>query len=476
VQETDLPERITVTYQEAGQGTGQETGGDYNQGAQSATRVSQPVATMGSRDKRDIELPMALEATEARRIAERLMASAWIERDAVEFALRPGFLRLDPTDLLRINAPGGSEVSVRLTQIEIGADWELRAKGVRHIGSAYLSDAIGATGTGAQSSGVLGDVPSRWVVPQVPLLRDRHDTGGVASRQYLFAAPRVAGPWTGLSLFRSRDGADWDIPARAGDPALIGTLRAALGQPRSVWTWDEANALEVRLRDPDGQLSAVSDLQLLNGRNAALVVDADGGAELIQFRDVTPLGNDIYRLSTLLRGRRGTDARLAHAAGAVIVVLEDEGALFTEPLGLVGQKLRYRGVGRGEAFDEADTVTQTLRGTDLKPYAPAHVAGAWTAAGITIGWRRRTRIGGDWRDGTGTVPLAEATEAYEVDILGSGGDVLRMLETATPQVLYPTADAEADFGAVPGSLTLRVHQISAAVGRGFPATATVQET
>jgi hypothetical protein len=472
VQETDLPERITVTYQEAGQ----EMGGDYNQGAQSATRVSQPVATMGSRDKRDVELPMALEATEARRIAERLMASAWIERDAVEFALRPGFLRLDPTDLLRVEAPGGAEIAVRLTQIEIGADWELRAKGVRHIGSAYVSDAIGATGSGVRPSGVLGDVPSRWVVPQVPLLRDRHDTGGVATRQYLFAAPRVAGPWTGLSLFRSRDGADWDIPARISDPALIGTLRAALAPPRSVWTWDEANHLDVRLRDPDGQLETVSDLQLLNGRNAALVVDADGGAELIQFRDVTPLGNDLYRLSTLLRGRRGSEARLAHAAGAVIVVLEDEGALFTEPLGLVGQKLRYRGVGRGEAFDEADTVTQTLRGTDLKPYAPAHVTGAWTAAGITISWLRRTRIGGDWRDGTGTVPLAEAAEAYEVDVLGAGGDVVRVLETATPQVLYATADAEADFGSVPDTLTVRVHQISAAVGRGFPATATVQET
>ena len=180
-------------------------------------------------------------------------------------------------------------------------------------------------------------------------------------------------------------------------------------------------SLEVRLRDPDGQLESVSDLQLLNGRNAALVVDADGGAELIQFRDVTPLGNDIYRLSTLLRGRRGTEARLAHAPGAVIVVLDDDGALFTEPLGLIGQPLRYRGVGRGEAFDEADTVTQTLRGTDLKPYAPAHVAGAWTAAGITLSWRRRTRIGGDWRDGTGTVPLAEAAEAYEVDILDVPG-------------------------------------------------------
>jgi hypothetical protein len=93
--------------------------------------------------------------------------------------------------------------------------------------------------------------------------------------------------------------------------------------------------------------------------------------------------------------------------------------------------------------------------------------------GITLSWRRRTRIGGDWRDGTGTVPLAEAAEAYEVDVLGASGDVVRVLESATPHVLYAAADAEADFGAVPGTLTVRVHQISAAVGRGFPANATL---
>jgi hypothetical protein len=51
-----------------------------------------------------------------------------------------------------------------------------------------------------------------------------------------------------------------------------------------------------------------------------------------------------------------------------------------------------------------------------------------------------------------------------------------VLESATPQVLYTAEDAEADFGSVPGTLTLRAHQISAAVGRGFPAFATVQET
>jgi hypothetical protein len=31
---------------------------------------------------------------------------------------------------------------------------------------------------------------------------------------------------------------------------------------------------------------------------------------------------------------------------------------------------------------------------------------------IALTWIRRTRLGGEWRDGTGTVPLAETSVAY----------------------------------------------------------------
>ena len=90
-------------------------------------------------------------------------------------------------------------------------------------------------------------------------------------------------------------------------------------------------------------------------------------------------------------------------------------------------------------------------------------------------WARRTRIGGEWKDGTGTVPLAEAAEAYEVDILDApGGAVKRTLTAANPSVIYANADILADFGAVPASLSVVVYQLSAVIGRGFPRAATLE--
>jgi len=273
------------------------------------------VATMGSLDKRDLELPMALDATEAKRIAERLMASAWIERDAYEFALRPGFLRLDPTDLARLDAPGGAEMAVRLTQVDTGANYELRAKAVRHVGSAYASDTIGDRGHGFAVSGTLAQVPSRWIVPDSGLLQDRHDLGGVAARRYFFAAPQVAGKWDGLAPYASRDGSDWDVAAQVDAPSLIGACVTGIGSPRSVWSWDDASEIEIRMRDPDGDLASISERQVLDGGNAALIVDRDSASELIQLRDVAVLGKDRFRLSRLLRGRRGSDHNLVQSPG-----------------------------------------------------------------------------------------------------------------------------------------------------------------
>ena len=105
------------------------------------------------------------------------------------------------------------------------------------------------------------------------------------------------------------------------------------------------------------------------------------------------------------------------------------------------------------------------------PYAPVHLMGSRNPAGdLALTWVRRTRLGGAWRDGTGTVPLGEASEAYEVDILdGPGGSVVRTLTgLASPAATYTGAQQTTDFGAPQAVAHLRVVQLSAAVGRGFP--------
>jgi hypothetical protein len=181
---------------------------------------------------------------------------------------------------------------------------------------------------------------------------------------------------------------------------------------------------------------------------------------------------DLYRLSRFLRGLAGSEDCAARpvAAGARIVRLDEAVMPLTSSLADLGRSPIYR-IGPASR-DHADAsyieLSAPVRADALKPLRPVHVRAHRTAAGIEIAWTRRTRRDGDGWEAL-DVPLGEDSERYELDIL-KGGAVQRTLASATPQVLYP-ADLElADFGVAQPTLSLRVAQISAALGPGFVTT------
>ena len=94
------------------------------------------------------------------------------------------------------------------------------------------------------------------------------------------------------------------------------------------------------------------------------------------------------------------------------------------------------------------------------------------ADNLTITWTRRSRVGGSWPTGENG-PIGEASEAYEIDIM-DGATVVRTLFASEPTAEYSAADQVADFGSpLPASVTINVYQISAYIGRGYPANATI---
>jgi hypothetical protein len=227
------------------------------------------------------------------------------------------------------------------------------------------------------------------------------------------------------------------------------------------------------------RLESVTQAAMLNGAHAALLLKTNGEPEVIQFRNVHLNPDGSFTLTGLLRGRRGTDVFVeGHQPGELFVLLDpDDVETLVVPLGDLGLPRSWRAVGLGSLFEDAETVVRSHAGRELMPLAPVHVTASLTGSpeDITLAWMRRTRIGGELRDGTGTVPLGEASEAYEVDILdGPGGAVLRTLSAAGPTVVYANADIVADFNDVPASLTIAVFQLSTVAGRGFARTVTLE--
>jgi hypothetical protein len=101
------------------------------------------------------------------------------------------------------------------------------------------------------------------------------------------------------------------------------------------------------------------------------------------------------------------------------------------------------------------------------PYAPVHLAGVRDDDGdLTITWVRRNRLGQTLGSGA-DVPLTEESELYDVVIM-DGATEKRVIAATSPSATYTVADQTADFGAPQASVSVRVYQRSAVVGRGYP--------
>lgn len=238
-----------------------------------------------------------------------------------------------------------------------------------------------------------------------------------------------------------------------------------LARGKSWMVFDEENHLDVIISYGDPPTSAANDLAVLNGANMAL-----WGQELLQFRDVTSLGGNLYRLSHLLRGRFGTEVFMnSHSIGDQFILIDFDTAKRVSMVDADINILKfYRGVTIGMLLQSAITRGFANTAAGLKPYAPCFVLGARDGSdNLTITWTRRARFGAEWLDGD-DVPLAEASEEYEVDILDSSGTVVRTLDgLTTASASYTAAQQTTDFGSPQALISIVVYQISAIVGRGY---------
>jgi len=108
----------------------------------------------------------------------------------------------------------------------------------------------------------------------------------------------------------------------------------------------------------------------------------------------------------------------------------------------------------------------TPSGRGLRPLSPAQLRGVPQAGGaLLLTWLRRTRAssGDSWV--LVDVPLGEATEAYDLEILNGVAVVRTVSGNTSRSFLYTTAMMAADFGGPVSTLRFRVYQIGA-LGRG----------
>jgi hypothetical protein len=446
-QETELPREVSLAFTDGG--------ADYRR----AVAVSRRLVGAGQRSA-STDLAVVTNDAAAERRAEIRLQDLWATRESTEFALPPSRLALSPGDVIALTA-GGRRRLIELREVVDTDSRSVKANSIDpEVFDLPLSQPRLRVPTLPTPIG-----PVHALLLDLPML-------AVQDPPVLTRIAVFADPWPGsVAVWSSSDGLSYARAALALAPSIMGETLDVL--PRGPTSrFDHVNRVRVRLC---GALASVSGGALFGGANIAAVRRADSAWEILQFANAELVAEDTYELSRLLRGQGGTEWAMADPlpAGSPFVLLDDHVLPLACGLDALGRPLQLRIIAadRDHGDSAALSLEATPQSTALRPLSPVHIRAARDGDGVHVSWIRRTRIDGDsWE--AQDVPLGEQLEKYQLDIL-SGASVMRTLETSAQGALYAAADELADFGAPQSTLSVRVAQISATVGRGIVAEAII---
>lgn len=376
-----VPVAVSLTYYDPAR--------DWQVGAQPARRPG-----AGWREEA-VTLPAALPAAQARGVAAALLLAREGARERLRVATDMTALALAPGDAV---IPAGEARPWRVSSAALeGAGVTLELMPLPATAVALPADAGAPVPAPDVAIG-----RTLLIAAELPPLTDA--LPGVP--QVTVIAGGTAPGWRSAALMLSRDdGATWEAAGATAAPAVMGVLATPLAAGPT--TLVQCVGVELMLAHDAMALQSVDAAALDRGANLAVL-----GGELVQFRDAVQIAPRRWRVSVLLRGRRGT-AATAHAAGTDFALLEADAALVV-PVATPGARLRV--LARGVGDDDPVEIAVTSNGASVAPPAPV----ALRVEGDTLRWTRRSRLGWRWSDGV-DAPLVEEREAYRVTLSHAEG-------------------------------------------------------
>jgi hypothetical protein len=458
-----LPKRVLNDIEFAAQVTVKfaNVDNDHQDGAETGDRlVTESTAVQV------IELPIGFQPGEAKRLADaNTMDLAVGLLQIGPISLSRAYAALEPTDVITLTDADGSTFRARIVKATL-------AGGVNTL-ELVLDDATvvnseAATDEDYSSSHLVRILSNTLFVPlDIPLLRDVDDGPG------FYAGVEVGESWGGAEIDVSPDDVTYTKVSDITDRTVLGYASTTLGDFTGGTVFDEVNTVTVDMGD--GVLSSASRASVLDGVTNALLV----GDEIIQFRTATLDSPGVYTLSGLLRGRRGTEWAIpGHGAAERVVLLQTTGLRrIAESSSDIGIEHYWKAVTYGKSKASAPTVEFTDTGISLKPFSPVDARASKASTGdVTLTWKRRTRLRTRFVGVAGiNAPLGEDTEAYVVEVYEDDTytTLKRTLSASSESVAYTLAQQVVDFGSMPAEISVRIMQVSATVGNGYPLDATL---
>jgi hypothetical protein len=437
-QEWEIPAEVSVTYFSSDKG--------YETGSQRAVRYTKPHVA----EKLTVTLPCVLTDTRARRTAESILYEQWVARELFKIFVGPKYLKTLPGTV--VNLPvAGSTVRCRVVGIDTALFGPLDMTLVRDD-AEVLNQVIegGSLGTITES---LENPDTIAFIPFCCNALTDEDADSVG--YYMIAAGEPG--WTGVNVYQKRSGNAYRLKSNISDPATYGTALTVLPSGTSTGILQPSTvSVDVRLETGTVETTSIDDV--LAGANVALL-----GDEVIQFTTAVYLGGADYRLSGLIRGRRGTDYAWGdHAINERFILLTAGTVIRVNTLrDLIGKTISLKAITESEQLADVAPVNLEITGQELKPYAPVHITGSRDGSdNLTIEWVRRVRKNGELQDYS-DVELDQPHERYEVEVWTPGfGALVRTISGLTgPTATYTAAQQTTDFGSPQPAVSVLIYQL-----------------
>ena len=267
-------------------------------------------------------------------------------------------------------------------------------------------------------------------------------SGASGSIQRFAAIGAPTGRWSGAALYELAGNALVPLTESGPVRAVSGSLLVSLGASPGL-RFEGSASMQVALEDREAELEPATPNAIARGANRLLV-----GSEIVQFAQAQPVGEGVWELTGLLRGRGGTEieALAGHVPGTLVTLLDDR--LVELPATLaISEGSELAAIGSADP----DPVVAPLEngGRTRRPLFPVQPrVHATPEGGLILTWTRRARGGWSWLDEV-EQPLVEQAEGYEVG-LGDPDKPHRVWATPAPHVQLASAEIAALSSLYPG--------------------------
>jgi len=438
----------------------------------------------------DTESTVAITRAEAKTWVEEQLAVRFNSRRTTKIMLPRKYVIIEPGDVIFVpdkDDPTDDRrwYQLRCLQVSIGVNGLLETTFMDHslheVSPAITESDLDVT----EPDGPPESSPTYGYLFDSPLLSDVEEdnigfygivtgsrSGWPGGAVYVDEGSATSVTLFGETTIVASAGTNWGLILSGNTNILHGLTMSQLSQNARPMMWDHI-PINIYLYDQDALMASASEMDVMvMGLNFAMI-----GNEIIAFATATQLGSNIWQLSGILRGLRGTEGEINNhsSAGERFFVLPSTLVQrLPHDVTLLDVEGTYKAVTSGDTLDSATAFTFTNTGNSLRPRAPIfhHKFRHPTTHDVDITWIPRVRQNGNFLGGL-TVTLDQPSESYEMDVFQSS--VLKKTYTfgAVRTFSYPAATQTSDGLNPATAMTLKLYEIGATIGRGYVSSLTL---